>query len=135
MLTTCKKHSRCASPEQEDGVHDENHLDEPKFWHDLILGYQKTGHAPIYVLSSWCGRLKETKVKIPSSSKLSKLSSLLHMSTMFKDIFDAEFEEQRGILAAFNTRGNSTLRNTKAGCKEWSFTAEERILLKELVDI
>nr|XP_061819535.1 uncharacterized protein LOC133608356 [Nerophis lumbriciformis] len=52
--------------------------------------------------------LKETKVVSPSLSKLSKLSSLLHTSTTFKDVFDAEFGEQKGIPAAVNTRWNSS---------------------------
>ncbi|GLD65627.1 zinc finger BED domain-containing protein 4-like protein [Lates japonicus] len=82
---------------------------------------------------------------------LSKLSSLLHTSTTFKDVFDAEFGEQKGIPAAVNTRWNSTLRQVKAllqcnhlklcavlekaGHRELSFTAREWNLLKELVDI
>ncbi|XP_030264667.1 zinc finger BED domain-containing protein 4-like [Sparus aurata] len=95
--------------------------------------------------------LKETKVVSPSLSKLSKLSSLLHTSTTFKDVFDAEFGEQKGIPAAVNTRWNSTLRQVKAvlqcnhlklcavlekaGHRDLSFTAREWNLLKELVDI
>ncbi|XP_050923036.1 zinc finger BED domain-containing protein 4-like [Lates calcarifer] len=95
--------------------------------------------------------LKETKVVSPSLSKLSKLSSLLHTSTTFKDVFDAEFGEQKGIPAAVNTRWNLTLRQVKvllqcnhlklcavlekAGHRELSFKAQEWNLLKELVDI
>lgn len=95
--------------------------------------------------------LKETKAACPSLSKLSKLSSLLHTSTTFKDIFDGEFGEHRGIPAAVSTRWNSTLRQVKAvrhcdqqklcailekaGHKELSFTPREWNLLKELVDI
>ncbi|KAF3840335.1 hypothetical protein F7725_019052, partial [Dissostichus mawsoni] len=95
--------------------------------------------------------LKETKGTISSLAKLSKLSSLLHTSTHFKDVFDAEFGEQRGIPAAVTTRWNSTLRQVKAvlrcehpklcqvlekaGHKELLFTAREWNVLKELVDI
>ncbi|XP_058502633.1 uncharacterized protein LOC131470676 [Solea solea] len=95
--------------------------------------------------------LKETKVACPSLSKLSKLSSLLHTSTTFKDVFDNAFVEQKGVPAAVNTRWNSTLRQVKAvlhcnhvklcailekaGPKELSFTPREWNLLKELVDI
>lgn len=57
--------------------------------------------------------MKETKVMTPSLSKLSKISSLLHTSTTFKEVFEAEFGE-RGIPAAVNTRWNSTLRQVKA---------------------
>lgn len=87
----------------------------------------------------------------PSLSKLAKLNSLLHTSTTFKNVFDAEFGEQKSIPAAVNTRWNSTLRQVKAvvqcdhlklctvlkkaGHKELSFTAWEWNLLKELVDI
>lgn len=45
--------------------------------------------------------------------KLSKLSSPLYMNTTFKDVFDAEFEEQRDIPAAINTRWNLTLDEMK----------------------
>ncbi|TRY64836.1 hypothetical protein DNTS_022242 [Danionella cerebrum] len=91
--------------------------------------------------------LKETKVVCPCLSKLSKLSSLLHTSTTFKDLFDDEFGEQKGIPAAVKTRWNSTLRQVKADhlklCavlekaehKELSFSQREWNLLKELVDI
>ncbi|KAF3851504.1 hypothetical protein F7725_013276, partial [Dissostichus mawsoni] len=95
--------------------------------------------------------LKETKGTTSSLAKLSKLSSLLHTSTTFKDVFDAEFGEQRSIPAAVTTRWNSTLRQVKAvlrcehpklcrvlekaGHKELLFTAREWNVLKELVDI
>ena len=36
------------------------------------------------------------------------------MRTTFKDVFDAEFGEQKGIPAAVNTKWNSTLRQVKA---------------------
>ena len=54
--------------------------------------------------------LKETKAVFPSFSKLSKLSSLLHSSTTFKYVFDADLGEQKGIPAAVNRRWISTLR-------------------------
>ncbi|XP_035852934.1 uncharacterized protein LOC118494171 [Sander lucioperca] len=80
-----------------------------------------------------------------------ELCSLLHTSTTFKDIFNGEFGEHRGIPAAASTRWNSTLRQVKAvlhcdqqklcavlekaGHKELSFTPREWNLLKELADI
>lgn len=95
--------------------------------------------------------LKETKVSSPALSKLSKLSSLLHTSTSFKDAFEAEFGEHRGIPAAVNTRWNSTLWHVKAvlyfdhvklsrvaekaGHRELLFTTREWNLLKELLEI
>uniref|UniRef100_A0A3B3DBK5 BED-type domain-containing protein n=1 Tax=Oryzias melastigma TaxID=30732 RepID=A0A3B3DBK5_ORYME len=140
---------------------DEDHLDDPELWCDLNLKDRQTIHAALAKkprLQSFAHTpqlvvgdgLKETKVAYPTLSKLSKISSLLHTSTTFKDLFDAEFGEQRGIPAAVNTRWNSTLRQVKAvlqwdhlklcavlekaGHKELSFTPRERGLLKELVE-
>lgn len=151
----------CFPTEQEDEVHDDDHLDDPELWNDLTLEDQQTVDAAMakkqrlqcfaHTLQLVVGDgLKETKVMTPSLSKLSKLSSLLHTSTTFKDVFEAEFGE-RGIPAAVNTRWNSTLRQVKAvlqcdhlklcrvlekaGHKELLFTAREWNLLKEVVDI
>lgn len=151
----------CFPSEQEDDD-DRDHLDDPELWCDLTLEDQQTVDAAMakkqrlqcfaHTLQLVVGDgLKETKVVSPSLSKLSKLSSLLHTSTTFKDVFDTEFGEQKGIPAAVNTRWNSTLRQVKgvlqcdhlklcavlekAGHKELSFTPREWNLLKELVDI
>lgn len=152
----------CFPSEQEDDDVDGDHLDDPELWCDLTLEDQLTVDAALakkqrlqcfaHTLQLVVGDgLKETKMVSPSLSKLSKLSSLLHTSTTFKDAFDAEFGEQKGISAAVNTRWNSTLRQVKAvlqcnhlklvavlekaGHRELSFTAREWNLLKELVDI
>uniref|UniRef100_A0A4W5RXY7 HAT C-terminal dimerisation domain-containing protein n=1 Tax=Hucho hucho TaxID=62062 RepID=A0A4W5RXY7_9TELE len=149
----------CFPIEQE--VHDEDHLDDPELWDDLTLEDQQTVDAAIakqqrllcfaYTLQLVVGDgLKETKVMTPSLSTLSKISSLLHTSTTFKEVFEAEFGG-RGIPAAVNTRWNSTLRQVKAviqcdhlklchflekaGHKELLFTVREWNKLKELVDI
>uniref|UniRef100_A0A8C7SEE1 HAT C-terminal dimerisation domain-containing protein n=1 Tax=Oncorhynchus mykiss TaxID=8022 RepID=A0A8C7SEE1_ONCMY len=151
----------CFPIEQEDEVLDEDHLDDPELWNDLTLEDQQTVDAPIakkqgfqcfaHTLQLVVGDgLKETKVMTSSLSKLSKISSLLHTSTTFKEVFEAEFGE-RGIPAAVNTRWNSTLRQVKAviqcdhlklshvlhkaGHKELLFTVWEWNKLKELVDI
>ncbi|XP_035802212.1 uncharacterized protein LOC118470004 [Amphiprion ocellaris] len=95
--------------------------------------------------------LKDTKVTTSSLSKLSKLSSLLHTSTTFKEEFEAAYGERNSIPAAVNTRWNLTLRQVQAalrcdhlklssyqekvGHRELTFTAREGSLLKELVDI
>ncbi|KAK5603973.1 hypothetical protein CRENBAI_025215 [Crenichthys baileyi] len=95
--------------------------------------------------------LTETNVASPSLSKLSKLSSLMHTNMTFKDVFEAEFGEQKGSPAAVITRWNSTLRQVKAvfqcehlqhcavlemaGHKKLLFKALEWNLLKEMVDI
>ncbi|XP_061884651.1 zinc finger BED domain-containing protein 4-like [Entelurus aequoreus] len=151
----------CFPSEQEDDD-DGDHLDEFELWCDLTVEDQQTVDVAMakkkrlqcfaHTLQLVVGDgLKETKVVSPSLSKLSKLSSLLHTSTTFKDVFDAEFGEQKGIPAAVNTRWNSTLRQAKAvlqcnhvrlcavlekaGHRELSFTAREWNLLKDLVDI
>lgn len=152
----------CFPSEQEEDDDAGDNLDDPELWHDLTLEDQQTVDAAMakkqrlqcfaHTLQLVVGDgLKETKAACPSLSKLSKLSSLLHTSTTFKDIFDGEFGEHRGIPAAVSTRWNSTLRQVKAvlhcdqqklcavlekaGHKELSFTPREWNLLKELVDI
>ncbi|KAL0963742.1 hypothetical protein UPYG_G00310380 [Umbra pygmaea] len=153
----------CFPSEQEEDDDDAgDNVDDPELWHDLTLEDQQTVDAAMakkqrlqcfaHTLQLVVGDgLKETKVACPSLSKLSKLSSLLHTSTTFKDIFTGEFGEHRGIPAAVSTRWNSTLRQVKAvlhfdqqklcavlekaGHKELSFTPREWNLLKELVDI
>uniref|UniRef100_A0A8C8GQ27 HAT C-terminal dimerisation domain-containing protein n=1 Tax=Oncorhynchus tshawytscha TaxID=74940 RepID=A0A8C8GQ27_ONCTS len=138
-----KAFSVCFPIEQEDEVHDEDHLDDPELWNDLTLEDQQTVDAAIakkqrlqcfaHTLQLVVGDgLKETKVMTPSLSKLSKISSL-------------------GIPAAVNTRWISTLRQVKAvvqcdhrklshvleksGHKELLFTVREWNKLKELGDI
>uniref|UniRef100_A0A9J8C8A2 HAT C-terminal dimerisation domain-containing protein n=1 Tax=Cyprinus carpio carpio TaxID=630221 RepID=A0A9J8C8A2_CYPCA len=152
----------CFPSEQEEDDDAGDNLDDPELWHDLTLEDQQTVDAAMakkqrlqcfaHTLQLVVGDgLKETKAACPSLSKLSKLSSLLHTSTTFKDIFDGELGEHRGIPAAVSTRWNSTLRQVKAvlhcdqqklcavleksGHKELSFTPREWNLLKELVDI
>ncbi|CAJ1074294.1 uncharacterized protein LOC117545812 [Xyrichtys novacula] len=133
----------CFSTEHEDEVYENDRIDDPELWNKLTLEDQQT-----LVVGDG---LKETKVSSPALSKLSKLSSLLHTSSTFKDVFNAEFGEQRGIPAAVNTRWNSTLRQVKAvlhfdhaklsrtvenaGHRELLFTSREWNLLKELVEI
>ncbi|XP_053288247.1 uncharacterized protein LOC128449211 [Pleuronectes platessa] len=94
--------------------------------------------------------LKDTKIISAALSKASRLSSLLHTSTTFKDKFEMEFG-QRGIPASVTTRWNSTLRQLKsvlncdqlklsavledAGHKETVFTAREWSQIRELVDV
>lgn len=83
---------------------------------------------------------KETKFVNAALAKASRLSSLLHTSTSFKEKFEEEFG-QRGIPASVTTRWNSTLRQLKSvvscdqlkltrmledgGHKETVFTARE----------
>lgn len=94
--------------------------------------------------------LKDTKIANAALAKVSKLSSLLHSSTSFKDIFEREFG-QSGIPASVVTRWNSTLRQLKAvlkcdatkltailqesGHKETTFTSREWSQIQELVRV
>ncbi|CAJ1059641.1 uncharacterized protein LOC117545812 [Xyrichtys novacula] len=152
----------CFPTEHEDEVYNNDHIDDPELWNELTPEDQQTVDAALAkktALAVFCAQLqlvvgdglKETKVSSPALTKLSKLSSLLHTSSRFKDVFNAEFGEHRGIPAAVNTRWNSTLRQVKAvlhfdharlsrtvenaGHRELLFTSREWNLLKELVEI
>lgn len=109
-----KAFSLCFPTEQED-YDDGDHLNDPELWHDLTLEDQLTVVAAMakkqclqcfaHTLQLVVGDvLKETKVASPFLSEWSKLSSLLHTSTTFRDVFDAEFGEQKSFPAAVNTR-------------------------------
>lgn len=94
--------------------------------------------------------LKDTKLISAALAKASRLSTLLHTSTSFKEAFEKEFG-QRGIPASITTRWNSTLRQLKAvlncdhqklsnvlevgGHREAVFTAREWNQIRELVDV
>lgn len=94
--------------------------------------------------------LKETKLISAALAKTSRLSSLLHTSTSFKESFENEFG-QRGIPACVTTCWNSTLRQLKAvlscdhlrlctflenvGHKAIIFTAREWNQTQELVQV
>lgn len=94
--------------------------------------------------------LKETKVVNSALAKASKLSTLLHKSTSFKERFEEEFGT-RGVPASVTTRWNSTLRQLKSvikcehlklstvledtGHKEVAFTTREWSQIRELVDV
>ena len=58
--------------------------------------------------------IKDTRCVRKGMSKVSKISSLLHTSTRFKDGFEEAFGEEVGIPAANATRWNSTLRQVSA---------------------
>lgn len=94
--------------------------------------------------------LKETKSISATLAKTSRLSSLLHTSTSFKENFEKEFGRRR-IPFSVTTRWNSTLRQLKAvlscdhlrlctflenvGHKETKFTAREWNQIQELVQV
>ncbi|KAJ4937561.1 hypothetical protein JOQ06_002196 [Pogonophryne albipinna] len=130
-------------------------MDYDRVGHNEVIGVCRVGNeAESLGRDHWSEMLSYPRKPIAHWHpliELSKLSSLLHTSTTFKDVFDAEFGEQRGIPAAVTTRWNSTLRQVKAvlrcehpklcrvlekaGHKELLFTAREWNVLKELVDI
>ena len=108
-----KAFTGCFPSEQED-EDDRDHLDDPEPWCDpgrpatvdVAMAKRQRLQCFAHTLKLVVGDgLKETKVVSPFLSKLSKLSSLLHTSTV---------GEQKGIPAAVNTRWNSTLRQVKA---------------------
>ena len=84
-------------------------------------------------------------------ARCSKICSLLHTSTSFRDAFHQVFGSNRGIPAAVVTRWNSTLRQMKAvlsldmklisdlfdaqGQRHLIFSAREVAQLNELVDL
>ncbi|KAK0150985.1 hypothetical protein N1851_007858 [Merluccius polli] len=94
--------------------------------------------------------IKDARIMNSAFAKCSKLSSLLHTSTAFKDAFEDKFG-LRGIPAAVNTRWNSTLRQIKAvlsfshqglcsvvqgtGHNELVLLVREWNLMKELCDV
>lgn len=94
--------------------------------------------------------LKETRAVSSALAKASRISSLLHTSTSFKEEFEKEFG-QRGVPASVVTRWNSTFRQLKSllscdyqtlskvldvrGHRETIFTLREWAQIKELVSI
>uniref|UniRef100_A0A673G3B6 HAT C-terminal dimerisation domain-containing protein n=1 Tax=Sinocyclocheilus rhinocerous TaxID=307959 RepID=A0A673G3B6_9TELE len=58
--------------------------------------------------------LKEVKCLSQAMSKVSKLATLLHSSTIFKDKFEAVFGNGKSIPVATVTRWNSTFKQIKA---------------------
>ena len=94
--------------------------------------------------------LHNTRIILAALAKATRLSSLLHTSTSFKEKFEREFG-QRGVPASVTTRWNSTLRQLKAvlicdhlklsavleeaGHREMVFTQREWNQIKELVDV
>jgi hypothetical protein len=95
--------------------------------------------------------LSDTKCVSTAIAKSSKLSSLLHKSSSFKDSFEKHFGKNKGIPATVNTRWNSTLRQIQAivsldqqelttmlendGHRNLIFTPREWAQLTELCDI
>ncbi|XP_042571411.1 uncharacterized protein LOC122135602 [Cyprinus carpio] len=59
-------------------------------------------------------RLKEVKCLSQAMSKVSKLATLLHSSTIFKDKFEAVFGYGKSIPVATVTRWNSTFKQIQA---------------------
>lgn len=88
----------CFPSEQEQDIHDEDQLDDPQIWNDLSPEEQQSLDAAIgrkqrlqcfaHTLQLVVGDgLKETNAISRALSKVSKISSLLHTSTTFKEVF------------------------------------------------
>lgn len=153
----------CFPQEEDDEVNDDENLDDEELWEDLSRDEQETVDQVLtrgspkrqqcfaHTLQLTVGDgLKDARIMNSAFAKCSKLSSLLHTSTTFKDAFEDRFG-QRGIPAAVNTRWNSTLRQIKAvlsfshqelchvvqgtGHSELVFSVREWNLMKELYDV
>ena len=95
--------------------------------------------------------LKDTKCISISLAKCSKISSILHTSSLFKDCFENAFGSNTGISSIVSTRWNSTLRQLKCitslddkklsnvleqqGHKNLILSSREYSQLNELIDI
>lgn len=155
--------SVCFPKEQDGEVTDDDNLDDAELWEDLSRdewetvdrtinrGSPKRQQCFAHTLQLTVGDgLKDARIMNSSFAKCSKLSSLLHTSSTFKDAFEDKFG-QRGIPASVNTRWNSTLRQVKAvlsfshqelssvvqdtGHNELVFSIREWNLMKELCDV
>ncbi|KAJ4939239.1 hypothetical protein JOQ06_028695 [Pogonophryne albipinna] len=142
---------------------EEDDLDDSDIWNDLTVEEQERVEHSLstktqtrlqcfaHTLQLVIGDgLKETKLINAALAKASRLSSLLHTSTTFKEKFEKEFG-QRGIPASVTTHWNSTLKQLKSvlncdhlrlstvledgGHKETVFTAREWNQIGELVDV
>ncbi|KAJ8376339.1 hypothetical protein SKAU_G00069190 [Synaphobranchus kaupii] len=102
----------CFPQEEDDEVNDDDNLDDAELWEDLSRGEQETVDQVLtrgspkrqqcfaHTLQLVVGDgLKDARIMNSAFAKCSKLSSLLHTSTTFKDAFEDRFG-QRGIPAA-----------------------------------
>ncbi|KAL7379703.1 hypothetical protein ABVT39_004336 [Epinephelus coioides] len=153
----------CFPKEQDGEVTDDDNLDDAELWEDLFRGEWETVDRMInrgspkrqqcfaHTLQLTVGDgLKDARLMNSTFAKCSKLSSLLHTSSTFKDAFEDKFGQQ-GIPAAVNTRWNSTLCQVKAvlsfshqelcnvaqvtGHNELVFSVREWNMMKELCDV
>lgn len=108
---------------------EEDELDDSDIWNDLTVEEQERVENSLSTktqLRLQCfaytlqlvirNDLKETKLVSAALAKASRLSSLLHTSTSFKEKFEKEFG-QRGIPASVTMCWNSTLRQLKSVLK------------------
>ena len=95
--------------------------------------------------------LKDTKCVSSALAKCSKITSMIHTSSLFRDAFEQAFGRNKSIPSAVVTRWNSTLRQIKSvlsldmkllcevleaqGQKHLVFAAREWSQLNELVDV
>ena len=153
----------CFPKDDGDEMTDDDNLDDADLWEDLSRGEWETVDQVLtrgspkrqqcfaHTLQLTVGDgLKDARIMNSAFAKCSKLSSLLHTSSTFKDAFEDTFG-QRGVPAAVNTRWNSTLRQVKAvlsfshqelcnvvqatGHNELVFAVREWNMMKELCDV
>jgi hypothetical protein len=109
-------------------MHENQDVDDPDNWEELseeemtVVNSAFDAYSKKERLSCFCHSLhltvsdglNDTKCMSAAISKASKLSSLLHQSTGFKDEFEKVFGKNKGIPAVVNTRWNSILRQLLA---------------------
>ncbi|XP_060723328.1 uncharacterized protein LOC132844154 isoform X1 [Tachysurus vachellii] len=101
---------------------EEENLDDESLWEDVTWEDETIMVRTRQRLSCFAHSLqlvvhdgmKEAKAFSSALTKMSKLTSLLHTSTTFKERFEAKFGTDRSIPAATSTRWNSTFKQLQA---------------------
>lgn len=129
IITDNAANMKCAFkvklPQEEqhsDGSDPEDDLDDESLWGDVTWEEETIPVRTRQRLSCFAHSLqlvvhdgmKESKAFSSALAKMSKLTSLLHTSTQFKERFEAAFGTDRSIPAATSTRWNSTFKQLQA---------------------
>ena len=140
-------------------------VDDADIWQDLDTGDQATVESTLQAYTASqrlscfahteqlviADGLKETRCAGSAIAKCSRISTLLHTSSKFRNQFEAIFGSNVGVPAENSTRWNSTLRQVKAvvalgqtkleemleegGYRNVTLTSREWSKLAEMIDI
>lgn len=103
------------SDDSEDDSEDEEDMVGEQLDTDFLLGSRQRLSCFAHSLQLVIGDgMKEVKVMSRAISKMAKLASLLHSSTVFKDRFEAVFGSGKSIPVSNVTRWNSQFRQIQA---------------------